>query len=76
MKFKALGLAVVAAVLLTMPAWTHHSHGNYQMTEYIQMEGTVQQIHWINPHSRQCVQTPRDWLGWCSLLLSRQSRRL
>ena len=51
MKFKALGLAAISAVLWTVPAWTHHSHGNYQMTEYIQVEGTVQQIHWINPHS-------------------------
>ena len=51
MNLKALSLAAVFAVLLTVPAWTHHSHGNYQMTEYIQMEGTVQQIHWINPHS-------------------------
>lgn len=29
----------------------HHSHGNYSMTEYIHLQGTVTEIHWINPHS-------------------------
>lgn len=46
-------LCLIAAwtVLLAWPAFPHHSHGNYQMTEYIQIEGTVTEIHWLNPHS-------------------------
>ena len=51
MKFTVLGLGAVCAVLLTVPAWTHHSHGNYQMTEYTLLDGTVKEIHWITPHS-------------------------
>ncbi len=43
----ATGLALAAAPA----AMAHHSHGNYEMTEYIRMEGTVTEIHWINPHS-------------------------
>ncbi len=43
----ATGIALAAA----WPATAHHSHGNYEMTEYIGMEGTVTEIHWINPHS-------------------------
>jgi hypothetical protein len=46
-----IGLAAVCWMSLTLPAVSHHSHGNYVMTEYIQMEGTVTEVHWINPHS-------------------------
>lgn len=47
---KRLSLAVVAAGALTLPAWGHHSHGNYTMTEYLNLEGTVTELHWVNPH--------------------------
>ncbi len=47
---KRLGLATVAAAAMTLPAWGHHSHGNYTMTEYLNLEGTVTEVHWINPH--------------------------
>jgi hypothetical protein len=36
---------------MTLPAWAHHSHGNYDMTGYINLEGTVSEIHWLTPHS-------------------------
>ena len=39
---------VVGAVVL--PAWAHHSHSNYETTEYTHLEGTVSEVHWINPH--------------------------
>jgi hypothetical protein len=45
------GLSVVCLVLLALSAVAHHSHGNYQLTEYTELEGTVTEIHWINPHS-------------------------
>ena len=45
-----ISLAVVAAAVMTLPAWGHHSHGNYIMTEYLNLEGTVTELHWINPH--------------------------
>ena len=41
----------LCAVLPGAAALGHHSHGNYLMTEYIVLEGTVTEIHWINPHS-------------------------
>ena len=40
-----------SAVLPALAALAHHSHGNYMMTEYIRLDGTVTEIHWINPHS-------------------------
>jgi hypothetical protein len=51
MRFKTLSVAALFVVLMTLPVLAHHSHGNYLMTEYIQIEGTVTEIHWINPHS-------------------------
>jgi hypothetical protein len=51
MRFKALALAAVCAVLASMPARAHHSHGNYDLSQWTTMEGTVKQIIFIIPHS-------------------------
>ena len=49
MKFK---LCIVAAFLpLSFQAKAHHSHGNYQMTEYTVLEGIVTEFIFMNPHS-------------------------
>lgn len=42
-------LAVLAAV--AMPARAHHSHGNYAMSDFTHLQGTVKELHLINPHS-------------------------
>ena len=43
---------VLAVLLLISPNLAaHHSHGNYDLTKYTFLEGTVTEIHWINPHS-------------------------
>ena len=45
-------LAVAAAAAcMAAPAAAHHSHGNYRMTEYTHLTGTVTELHWINPHT-------------------------
>ncbi|HEY5622350.1 MAG TPA: DUF6152 family protein [Gammaproteobacteria bacterium] len=36
---------------LALPALAHHSHGNYQMTEYTHLEGVVTEFIFMNPHS-------------------------
>jgi hypothetical protein len=33
------------------PLAAHHSHGNYNMTEYTVLKGVVKEVHWINPHT-------------------------
>jgi hypothetical protein len=44
-------LAAVAAVLLMSgPAWSHHSHSNYDQTKVVNMDGTVVNVSWMNPH--------------------------
>jgi hypothetical protein len=47
---KRISLAALAACVVTLPSWAHHSHGNYIMTEYLNLEGTVSEVHWVNPH--------------------------
>lgn len=51
MQLKRLGLPVIATLAAASAAWAHHSHGNYEMTEYIELDGTVADLYWINPHA-------------------------
>ena len=51
MRSTSLGLAALAVVAFWLPAWAHHSHNNYAVSEFTNLEGTVTEIHWINPHS-------------------------
>jgi len=51
MRFRYLILAAVSAVTFAMPAWAHHSHVNYAVSEFTYIEGVVKEIHLINPHS-------------------------
>lgn len=47
----SLSLAIAGSFLLALPATAHHSHANYVESEWISLEGTVREIHWMNPHS-------------------------
>ncbi|OUU80222.1 MAG: hypothetical protein CBC38_02170 [Gammaproteobacteria bacterium TMED78] len=44
-------LASLSALALLTSALAHHSHGNYEMTTYMEMEGVVEDLLWINPHT-------------------------
>ena len=43
--------AVFALAVSSLPAWSHHSHGNYLTTEYTRLQGTVVEFQWMNPHT-------------------------
>jgi len=49
MKLKLFFIAAVA--VMSLPAGAHHSHGNYEMTEYTHLEGIVTEFIFMNPHS-------------------------
>lgn len=51
MPLRIPSIAAVALVVLSCPAWSHHSHANYVESEWVHLEGTVQEVHWINPHT-------------------------
>ena len=44
-------LAVLCTCLVAAPALAHHSHGNYEMSDFTYLQGTVSELHLINPHS-------------------------
>ena len=49
MRLHLINLGAIALLALISNVHAHHSHGNYQMTEYTHLEGIVQEMHWINP---------------------------
>ena len=52
MRFKSsFGLAVICAFVLAMPAWSHHSHGNYVTDSFMDLQGVVKEVHFVVPHS-------------------------
>ena len=51
MKLKSLILATVAAVSLGWTAWAHHAHSNYDTNSFTNLEGTVKELRWMNPHT-------------------------
>ena len=50
MRLRKYATVLVAAQAVVFTAWAHHSHGNYLMTEYAEVEGTVTELYWVNPH--------------------------
>ncbi len=51
MLVRSLSLAAICAVSIAWPAGAHHSHGNYDVTKWTTMEGTVKELHLLVPHS-------------------------
>lgn len=51
MQLKVLGFIAVCGVFLALPIQAHHSHQNYAISDLIVLEGTVTEMHLINPHS-------------------------
>ena len=45
-----LGFAAVVSVLFALPAFAHHSHGNY-VDSFTDISGTVKEVHLLLPHS-------------------------
>ena len=52
--------ALVAALVWALPVTAHHSHGNYDLKSYLEMEGTVREVHWINPHTWIYMEVEND----------------
>jgi hypothetical protein len=47
---KNLVVRALGGLTLALPAFAHHSHGNYQQY-FVDLEGTVTDVQLINPHS-------------------------
>ena len=46
-----IGIAVICASVFAIPVWSHHSHGNYNTDSFIDLQGTVKELHLVVPHS-------------------------
>ncbi len=53
-------IALGAALAWMLPSWGHHSHGNYELNTLLDMQGTVTEIHWINPHTWIYMEVQND----------------
>ena len=51
MPLSHLRRAVILVIVLVAPAAAHHSHNNYAISEFTNLEGVVKEVHLINPHS-------------------------
>jgi hypothetical protein len=50
MRLTSIALAAAAAGLLSIPAWAHHSHANYNTDAFTTVSGTITEVVWTNPH--------------------------
>ena len=50
MKVSFFAFASLAAVILAAPAFAHHSHAMYDAAGEIELEGTIKEVRWFNPH--------------------------
>ena len=60
MRVKQIVIGTLAAQAVAVAAWAHHSHGNYAMTSYTEIEGTVTDVYWINPHAWMYMDVVND----------------
>ncbi len=51
MKFKTLGLAGIAVAMFAVPAIAHHSFAMFDAEKTTNLEGTVKEFQWTNPHA-------------------------
>jgi len=51
MRLKKLLITILVAQAVAVTAWAHHSHGAYAMADYTEIDGTVTEVYWINPHA-------------------------
>ena len=51
MRTKALGLAGLAVAMCTGAALAHHSFAMFDATKISELDGTVKEFQWTNPHA-------------------------
>jgi hypothetical protein len=50
-RLEGSSIAAMCLSFVASPALSHHSHGNYVVSDFTFLEGTVTEVHLINPHS-------------------------
>jgi len=47
----AISTILIISALIAPKLQAHHSHGNYDLTDYVLLKGRVTEVHWMNPHT-------------------------
>ena len=58
--FPTLAALLFCLVVLPLPGGAHHSHGNYALSDFTHLEGTVREVHVLNPHSWIFLEVPGE----------------
>jgi hypothetical protein len=69
MSYKTLAIAGIAAIAAyAIPAAAHHSFAMFDATKIVQLDGTVKEFQWTNPHawivlnvSKEGAAAPTEW---------------
>ena len=48
---QSLSIAVTMVTCLCATAWAHHSRGNFDLDNVIELQGTITEYSWRNPHT-------------------------
>ena len=51
MRLRLLAFMAITVATLAAPVLAHHSHNNYATVDFTVLEGTVKEVHLLNPHS-------------------------
>jgi hypothetical protein len=51
MNLRTFGLAGAALALFAVPALAHHTHAMFDFTRTVELDATVKEFKWTNPHS-------------------------
>jgi hypothetical protein len=58
MNMRTILVAGIAAVLIAVPAFAHHSFAMFDATKTVTLNGTVKSFEWTNPHMWLTVTVP------------------
>jgi hypothetical protein len=60
MNLKTLGIAGVAVAMVAVPALAHHSFAMFDANQSKELEGTVKEFQWTNPHAWIMLTVAKD----------------
>jgi hypothetical protein len=58
MRLRTVGLAGIAAASFALPAFAHHTHAMFDFTRTVDLQATVKDFKWTNPHSWLHIMAP------------------
>ncbi len=60
LSLRALSTTAALTICLSSGAWTHHSRGNFDLENTVELQGTVTEYTWRNPHTFATLDVVND----------------